>query len=50
MTDAIHSLTPRIQTGDYLEKHGIYELLSSLLSELAVQQPTDPLTFLVQHL
>lgn len=36
-----------MQASDYLEKHRVYELFQSLLKNLAVHKPKDPLSFMI---
>eukprot|EP01083_Nonionella_stella_P300272 1024117_1 len=38
------------QASEYLEKHQIYQLFSSLMSSLAIQRPSKPIEFLIQKL
>jgi len=38
------------QAAEYLEKHQIYELFSSLMSSLAISRPSDPSAFIIETL
>ncbi len=38
------------ESDDYLDKHDVYGLFSSLLKQLTIAQPTDPYPFLIAAL
>ena len=35
---------------DYMEKHQVHELFADLLTKLAVQQPENPIGFMIREL
>lgn len=38
------------QAAEYLDKHQIYDLFSSIVSSLAIDRPSDPKSYIIQKL
>ncbi|XP_015423282.1 PREDICTED: adenylate kinase 8-like [Myotis davidii] len=47
-TTGPHRIPPEMP--QYGERHHVFEMMQSLLEQLLIHQPTDPLQFMIEHL